>query len=229
MALAANYRRWIMQFFKPFLGKHILEVGAGAGSFSEMLLRERPQSLTILEPSDNLYSSLKKRLAALDQNGIAKVRQATLSGAFGDGSQMPRPDTAVYINVLEHVEDDQAELNKICSILLPAGRILIFVPAHQFLMSRMDHEVGHFRRYSLNELQSKCVSAGFRITLARYFDVLGVLPWWLKYRVLKSNSLEPGEVRVYDRCVVPICRTLESFVSPPFGKNIILVAERIQS
>jgi SAM-dependent methyltransferase len=228
MALATNYRRWIMEFFKPFLGKHILEVGAGAGSFSEMLLRERPHSLTILEPSDNLYPSLSRRLAALDHGGIAKVKQATLSEAFSDAFQTPRPDTAVYINVLEHVEDDEGELNRICSTLLPGGRILIFVPAHQFLMSRMDREVGHFRRYSLNELQSKCASAGFRVTLARYFDVFGVLPWFVKYRLMKSNKLEPGEVRAYDRCIVPICRTLESFVSPPFGKNIILVGERVQ-
>jgi SAM-dependent methyltransferase len=227
MALATNYRRWIMGFFRPFLGKHILEVGAGAGSFSEMLLRERPQSLTILEPSDNLYPSLSRRLAALDPDGIARVTQATLSEAFGDTSQMPRPDTAVYINVLEHVADDEAELNRICSTLLPAGRILIFVPAHQFLMSRMDREVGHFRRYSLKELKSKCASAGFRVTLARYFDVFGFLPWFLKYRLMKSNRLQPGEVRAYDRFIVPICRTLESFVSPPFGKNIILIGERI--
>src|SRR6516164_3129305 len=110
MALAANYRCWIMQFFKPFLGKHIIEVGAGAGSFSEMLLQERPQSLTILEPSNNLYPSLSKRLATLDRTGIAKVKQTTFSEAFGDDSQTPRPDTAVYINVLEHVEDDEAEL-----------------------------------------------------------------------------------------------------------------------
>jgi SAM-dependent methyltransferase len=227
MALATNYRRWILEFFRPFLGKHILEVGAGAGSFSEMLLRERPQSLTILEPSDNLYPSLSRRLAALDTNGIAKVTQATLSEAFGDASQMPHPDTAVYINVLEHVEDDEAELNRIGSTLLPGGRILIFVPAHQFLMSRMDREVGHFRRYSLKELKSKCASAGFRVALARYFDVFGVLPWFLKYRLMKSNRLQPGEVRVYDRFIVPICRTFESFVNPPFGKNIILVGERI--
>src|SRR5215467_5267738 len=101
MALATNYRRWIMEFFKPFLGKHILEVGAGAGSFSEMLLLERPQSLTVLEPSDNLYPSLSQRLAALDQAGISKVKQATLSDAFSDAS-LARPDTAIYINVLEH-------------------------------------------------------------------------------------------------------------------------------
>src|SRR5215470_17706135 len=211
MALATNYRRWIMESFKPFLGKHILEVGAGAGSFSEMLLCERPQSLTILEPSDNLYASLNRRVAALDHDGIAKVKQATLSEAFGDVSQTPRHDTVVYINVLEHVEQDEAELKTICSTLIPNGRILIFVPAHQFLMSRMDREVGHFRRYSLNELRSKCASAGFRVMLARYFDVFGVLPWFVKYRLMKSNTLGPREIRAYDRCIVPICRIFESF------------------
>ncbi len=46
--------------------------------------------------------------------------------------------------MLEHIEDDEAELIRISSILLPGGRILIFVPAHRFLMSRMDDDVGHF-------------------------------------------------------------------------------------
>jgi hypothetical protein len=114
--------------------------------------------LTILEPSNNLYPSLSKRLATLDRTGVLNVKQATFSEAFGDDSQIPRPDNAVYINVLEHVEDDEAELKRVCSTLLPGGRILISVSAHLFLMNRMDHEVGHFRRYSLNELQSKCAS-----------------------------------------------------------------------
>src|SRR5215470_13864221 len=93
MALATNYRRWIMEFFTPFLGRHILEVGAGAGSFSEMLLEERPQSLTILEPSRNLFPSLSARLAALDRSGLARVKRTTLFEEFIDGSQTPRPDT----------------------------------------------------------------------------------------------------------------------------------------
>ena len=226
MALATNYRRWIMDCFKPFLGRHILEVGAGAGSFSEMLLRENPQSLTILEPSTNLWPLIRDRVAVLDQAGIAQVRQSTLSEAFSGATQTPRPDTAVYINVLEHIEDDEAELNRISSILLPAGRILIFVPAHRFLMSRMDDDVGHFRRYSMKELRFKCSSAGFRITLARYFDVVGILPWWVKYCLLKSRTLEPGAVRLHDRYIVPMSRMIERVLTPPFGKNIILVGER---
>jgi SAM-dependent methyltransferase len=226
MAFASNYRSWIMDLMKPFLGRHILEVGAGSGSFSELLLQTRPETLTVLEPSRNLFPLVCKSLHAIDPGGVASVRQCTLSEAFRDTEPPPRPDTAVYINVLEHIENDKEELEEVCAVLSPGGRILIFVPAHPWLMGRMDHELGHFRRYTLNELRSKCSSAGFNIELAQYFDILGILPWWLKYRLLNSNRIEPGAVRFHDRWIVPISRILESFLTPPLGKNIILVAEK---
>jgi hypothetical protein len=71
------------------------------------------------------------------------------------------------------------------------------------------------------------MAAGFRVIAAKYFDLLGVLPWWVKYRLLQSEKMEPGAVRFYDRRVVPIARNLESWVNPPLGKNILLVAERV--
>src|SRR5215471_11925133 len=222
MLLASNYRRWIMDLFKPFVRGHILEVGAGAGAFSEMFLQMRPASLTVLEPSSNLYSILTGRFRALDPAGITKLQKSTLSEAFDGVSPPPRSDTAVYINVLEHIENDESELQKIYSLLSPGGRLLIFVPALRFLMSRLDREMGHFRRYTIGELRSKCVNAGFRIELARYFDPLGILPWWFRYRVLNSNKLEPAAVRFHDRYIVPISRALETIINPPLGKNIVL-------
>jgi hypothetical protein len=62
--------------------------------------------------------------------------------------------------------------------------------------------------------------------MAQYFDVLGILPWWVKYCLLKSDRLEPSMVRVHDQFVVPVSRFIESFVTPPAGKNIILVAQK---
>jgi hypothetical protein len=136
------------------------------------------------------------------------------------------PDTAVYINVLEHIEEDQAELNAVFAALDRGGRILIFVPALPLLMSPMDRELGHFRRYTMKQLASKCSAAGFKISLARYFDMLGIVPWWMKYRVLRSNTMQARTVRVHDRFVVPLSRSLERIFTPPWGKNIILVGEK---
>jgi len=226
MALASNYRRWIMDLFTPFIGRHIVEVGAGAGAFSEMLLGMEPATLTVLEPSSNLFPVLQAQLAPLDRKGVMEVRQSSFMDAAEANRRMRPFDTAIYINVLEHIEHDQAELNAVFHALPPGGRMLIFVPALPFLMGRLDYEVGHFRRYTLRELKSKCSAAGFSIKMAHYFDALGILPWWIKFCLLKSNTIEPAAVRINDRWVVPVSRAIESVLTPPLGKNVILVAEK---
>jgi len=60
-----------------------------------------------------------------------------------------------------------------------------------------------------------------------YFDSAGVLPWWVKYRVLRSERMEPGAVKFYDDFFVPPLRRLEALVPPPIGKNILMVAEKV--
>src|SRR5688572_14945435 len=73
MALAVNYSRWILDRLKPFIGKHVVEVGAGHGSFSKLLLETNPASMTLIEPSLNLYTSLRERLSEIDKNGVAEA------------------------------------------------------------------------------------------------------------------------------------------------------------
>jgi phospholipid N-methyltransferase len=224
MALAVNYSRWIFDRLRPFIGKHIVEVGAGMGSFTKILLETQPESMTLLEPSANLFPILSERLPTLDVRGIADARAATLAQAFGATNPPRQPDTAIYVNVLEHIADDEQELRALHSILPVSGRLLIFVPANPWLMGTMDHHLRHFRRYKLDELVMKCRSAGFRIQLAEYFDVIGIVPWWLSYCLLKSDRMEPASVQLYDRMVVPISRMLERFITPPIGKSVIMVA-----
>ena len=50
MSFAVNYHKWILEEFRPFLGKRLVEVGAGTGSFSEMLIGENPEDLALIEP-----------------------------------------------------------------------------------------------------------------------------------------------------------------------------------
>ena len=64
MSFANNYHLWILNEFQPFLGRHLLEVGAGTGGFSELLLQTQPNptSLTVVEPSENMFPLLKETL-----------------------------------------------------------------------------------------------------------------------------------------------------------------------
>jgi SAM-dependent methyltransferase len=226
MAFAVNYHRWILDLFAPHLGRRVLEVGAGTGAFSEVLLDAGVEHLLALEPSENMFPFLERTVARGIRTGRAEARRQTLSELAAElaaDPAAPSPDTVIYLNVLEHIEDDCGELRKVRSLLPGGGHLLIFVPAHEWLMSRIDRQFGHHRRYSLTRLAEVCRAAGFQIVAHRHFDLLGILPWWVRYRVLGSIAMEPSAVRLYDRWMVPLARAVESRVSPPIGKNILMI------
>ncbi|HYG79254.1 MAG TPA: class I SAM-dependent methyltransferase [Pyrinomonadaceae bacterium] len=227
MSLARNYRRWILDLFAPHLGRRVVEVGAGTGSFSELLLAREPESLTLVEPSAEMHRLLVEHVGRLPTRARVRVYNDTfarVAGRLTEGGE--RPDSIIYVNVLEHVEDDEAELRLVADALAPGGRAFIFVPAFRWLYGSFDRQVGHRRRYTRGELAAKCGRAGFRVVKSAYFDAAGVLPWWLKYRVLRSEKMEPAAVKFYDDFCVPVVRRVEAVVPPPLGKNVLLVAEK---
>jgi SAM-dependent methyltransferase len=223
MSFAANYHRWILSIFEPYLGTRVVEVGAGTGSFSELLLERRLESLSLVEPSTGMYEQLCRRI---EQSQNVSTYNDIFERVASQIRSTAKPDSIIYVNVLEHVEDDVNELRIINNTLDRGGRIFVFVPALRWLHGSMDRQLDHFRRYTRSELEKKCVAAGFKVLTSRYFDLFGVLPWWVKYKVLQSKKMEPGAVKFYDQRVVPIARIMESSFTPPLGKNVLLVAEK---
>jgi len=226
MDLAVNYRNWIRDLFAPYLGKNIVEVGAGTGSFSKLLLDGDPESLMLVEPSE-MFEKLTAGIDPAEYSTDIRFFNGTFSDVVSAHALTVRPDTIVYINVLEHVEDDVAELTQIRETLEDNGKVCIFVPAIPLLLSDFDRMIGHFRRYSRKELITKTESAGLRVILVRGFDLPGVFPWLLKYRLIRSVSMEAAMVRLYDKVLVPPIRLIEDLIKPPIGKNLILIAEKI--
>lgn len=224
MSFARNYHRWILDLFAPHLGRRVVEVGAGTGSFSELLLARDPESLTLVEPSSAMHSLLVGRVGGLASRARVKIHNDTFARVARRVAEEERPDSVIYVNVLEHVDDDEAELRLVADSLAPGGRVLIFVPAFEWLYGSFDRVVGHRRRYTRRGLAAKCERAGLSVVKSAYFDAAGVLPWWLKYRVLRSEKMEPAAVRFYDRVCVPVLRRVEAIVPPPVGKNVLLVA-----
>jgi SAM-dependent methyltransferase len=226
MAFAVNYHRWILSTFEPFLGTRIVEVGAGTGSFSELLVERRSESLSLVEPSEAMYKRLCQRIKELAPSITVKTYNEVFEEVADNIRAQERPDSIIYVNVLEHIADDLKELQVISRTLETSGRLFIFVPALSWLYGSFDRQINHFRRYTRTELEKKCCAAGLRVISSRYFDLLGVLPWWVKYRLLQSKKIEPRAVKFYDQHIVPIARTFESWVNPPLGKNILLIAEK---
>lgn len=226
MDFAVNYHRWILELIKPYLGSHLVEVGAGTGSFSELLLECMPESLMLVEPSE-MYGLLNAKDFSKDYPGTEIRTFHHIFVKVAEEIQNIRsPDSIIYINVLEHIEEDLHELKLVNQTLSKNGRVIIFVPALQSLFSDFDKHIGHFRRYTKPELSEKCRSAGFEISFARYFDFPGILPWFVNYRLLKSLKMGSGMVRIYDKFVVPVAKLIERIATPPIGKNLLLIAEK---
>jgi 2-polyprenyl-3-methyl-5-hydroxy-6-metoxy-1,4-benzoquinol methylase len=226
MFFARNYHRWIADAFRPFVGKRLVEVGAGTGAFSELLLESAPESLSLVEPSSEQHRILDEHIHSLASATRIETYNATFREVAERIKAAQAPDSIFYVNVLEHIRDDDAELRAVRETLPTGGRIFVFVPAMPWLYGNFDREVGHFRRYRKAELEEKCSAAGFRVLKSVYFDLFGVAPWWIQYRLLRASTLKPGAVKLYDRLVVPLTKAFETLVKPPLGKNILLVAEK---
>ena len=227
MSEASNYHRWILQIFAPYLGRHLVEVGAGLGSFSELIVSNHAcETLSLVEPSDEMYQQLDLRARRMPTMPRVQVYHASFPEAAPLITACGSPDSIIYVNVLEHIEDDKTELEAVYRILSDHGRVFLFVPALAWLYGAFDERVGHLRRYGKDELEEKLRRAGFQIIVSAYFDLVGIAPWWIKYRLLKSATLEPAGVKFYDRFIVPAARRFESVIKPPIGKNVIIVAEK---
>lgn len=218
MRSAANYRRWIVEGLAPYLGKRVAEVGAGIGSITRVILEHPVDHLVAFEPSSNMFPQLAAAVKS-------EPRATAVHGVFGAGQAGQEFDSIAYINVLEHVEREREELSAAHAALRPGGHLLVFVPALAWLFSSFDREVGHFRRYSRDALERVVTHAGFEVVESRYFDIAGIVPWYVHFNLL-GLGMGRGSVSLYDRLVVPPMRLLEGAVRPPLGKNLLLVARR---
>ena len=218
LSFAVNYHRWILDEFEPYLGETIAEVGAGIGSVSKLLLEKSIKRLFAFEPSQNMYPLLAEELRR-------EERAQAINDFFSPRYAHAGFDSVVYINVLEHIQDDHTELANALKVLRPQGHVLVFAPALAWLYSDFDRQIGHFRRYTKQELSRLVRDVGFTLVKARYFDFGGILPWYISLVVLR-NSLSNGGVFLYDKLAVPMMRLLERAVPSPIGKNVLLIAQK---
>jgi SAM-dependent methyltransferase len=220
MSFTPRYSRWIARLFGSFVGESILEVGAGRGNFTRILLEEFPDSsITVLEPSQQ-FEMLQKNEHI--QGKVSSYLKGTLEENM---SRIKDVDTIIYNNVLEHIEDDARELELMYSLLPKGGTVIVFSPALPFLMSEFDRSVGHFRRYMKHDLDKKVQSAGFSIPKSHYVDMAGVLPWYIKY-TLMNGMLSPNDAKLYDTLAVPVLSVFDPSRILPFGKNVLTIGTK---
>ena len=217
MYSAANYRRWMYHRISPYIGQRILEVGAGIGNFTSMIL---DRDLVV---ATDKYQACVDYLAARHGDRL-KVPPLRLNLSEPDGLPVDFEfDTVVCLNVLEHVEGDHDALVYMRTKLAPGGRLIVLVPAFQFLYGPIDRAIEHYRRYTRDELVTKMERAGFRVEQSCYMNAIGIVGWFIINRVLKMEGESEIQVSWADRYVAPWAERLERVLPPPFGLSVIAV------
>ncbi len=217
MAAACRYNRWMFERLRPWVGRRVLEIGAGIGTMSAFFVDRERVVLTDTEP--HYLRRLRERFADQPHVSVAELRLPAVNPQL----VAERLDTAVCLNVLEHIEDDRRALGAMYSLLEPRGRLVLLVPALRVLYGALDEALGHFRRYVPRELSARLGEAGFRVRHLEYFNLAGTPGWWFAGRVLRRPLIPPGALRCYD-ALVPLFR-LESLLPWRIGQSLIAIGE----
>jgi SAM-dependent methyltransferase len=205
---ATNWRRYWAGKIRPFIGEYVVEVGAGLGSVTRSLCDGSQKRWLCLEPDQKMAGQLTNLRAAGVLPGSCEVQCAILR-------ELPpseRFDTILYIDVLEHIEDDRGEVAAAGLRLRPGGRIAVLSPAHQWLFSRFDAAIGHLRRYTITSL-SHLTPSGFRVEHATYLDSFGLLASAANRLVLRSSMPSERQLRFWD----------DRLVNYRLGKSVLLI------
>lgn len=139
----------------------LLEIGSSSG----YMLRDIRSSFqnTFIIGSDCISDPLENIAGTMPQIPVIQF----------DLVECPLPDSCIDIivalNVMEHIEDDEAALQQIYRILKPGGYVIIEVPANQDLYDFFDAQLKHFRRYNLKLLCNIARKMNFSIVKASHF------------------------------------------------------------
>ena len=217
---ANNYNQWIADMVRKKIHSPVLEIGAGTGNISQYFTKVKSLMITDIDPA--LIKELKKRFN--NTNGfsytvldIAKKVPKKFLGHFS---------SVFAVNVLEHIKDDEKALRNINNVLKKHGSLVLLVPAKQYAYTRLDKELGHFRRYEKNLLRKKLELAGFIVDDIFYFNLIGLLSWVVRDKVERNNFyLKPYQIALFDS-IVPILKACEAIVRPPVGISLIVYARK---
>jgi glycosyltransferase involved in cell wall biosynthesis len=219
MGRLSRYNDWVWQSIAPYVGDRVLEVGAGIGNMTRMMYGR--ELIVATDVGVSYLQILRNRFARNPSIVVARLDLNTDDYLVLEQYAF---DSVVCLNVLEHIEDDRGALTRLFRVLAPGGRLLLFVPADQSLFGTIDQQVGHFRRYSRDELRDLIESAGFTVGRITYQNWFGRFGWWLNGRVLKRSHVPSAQSKFFD-ALVPLLRFLESR-EPRKGLSLVAVATK---
>jgi SAM-dependent methyltransferase len=218
---AVNWKAYWSDKVAPYVRGAALEVGAGLGANIANFRGKSDVQWTLLEPDRAMCEEMSGRARA----GLLPPGTEVVCGMLGDLPAGRTYDSILYIDVLEHIEDDRAELERAAARLAPGGHLIVLSPAYQSVYSPFDKAIGHFRRYDRKGLLA-LTPPSLRPARSFYLDSLGLMLSAVNRFVARQSSPTPATIKVWDRTIVPLSRIADPLVGHGFGRSIVAVWTR---
>lgn len=226
-------RRLVWTLLRPYLPENerkgpVLDLGCGPGYALQELQAWGPA--VGLDFSAEALRACQKRLR--NPGPVLLTR--------GRADHLPYRDHSllwvVSLDLLEHVEDDEAALRECRRVLRNGGWLVLSVPAFAWLWGDHDTRFGHRRRYTVPALKEKLRRAGFKPVKITYVQILFVVPLWilraLKRLLPKSRRSESDFVKVPNRLNRWLTRLIAGEVvwlnrwNLPAGVSIVAICQK---
>jgi SAM-dependent methyltransferase len=213
-------------------GYRVLEVGCGTGNVLRVLRQACPQGKVVgLELwFDGLRFAQQRSEGPLVQGD---VRNSPFGKPF---------DLIGMFDVLEHVPEELETLIALREALVSGGRLMLTVPAHQYLWSYFDQAAHHCRRYSLRDIRARLVEAGFQVEFLSQFMTCIFPIVWLFRKVgtnrRRQNSEDAKTLALREFRVIPVINGLLTAMLKletlwlrrghrlPIGTSLLVIARR---
>lgn len=221
IASAPRFNEWMYQTISKNLDGRIMEIGSGIGNISEQFIRNE-QSIFLTDIRSNYCNYLRREFGknpnvlGIDQVDIVDPdfdqKYKNLIGTF---------DGIFALNVVEHIKDDQMAIINCKKLLKKGGRMVILVPAYQFLYNGFDVALEHYKRYNRKELKALFNGADMKITNSQYFNMAGIAGWFVSGNILKKKVIPTGQMKLYNS-LVPIFRIVDKIIMNNIGLSVIV-------
>ncbi len=218
LSRARKFSRWMSDVIRPWVGRSVLEIGAGLGNLTLHLVPRDRYRATDINPDylDYLanFALGKPYLEVGELHAERPEGFAPLAGQF---------DTVVCLNVLEHLDQPVQVLENFRRALAPGGRAIVLVPAGPGRYNSLDRALGHRLRYTPQKLREVVTAAGFEVEKLFDYNRAGV-PGWRVSGWTGRTSFSRVQLKAFNS-IVWLARRLDRAL-PWRGLSLIVIGRK---
>ncbi len=214
MSISSDFAKWTVELSGSGLFGRVIEIGCGLGNNLDAL-NEQCKDLWASDSNEGYLRTVASEKKYLSGTILWDIEKPpNIETQF---------DSFFCSNVLEHIEDDENAMSNIAKIPNIKKGVII-VPANNHIYSRIDKNLGHYRRYNKKTLLKKLDGAGFEVLEMNSFNKIGTLGWIGQSMILKRDTLGSRNMRVFDK-LMPLIRRIDSFVPFP-GLSLLAIVNK---